>query len=47
MVAMGRLGLTNTVIDFTRTLEILWNPISPFWFLYALFFCQLASFALN
>nr|WP_295982047.1 acyltransferase [uncultured Agrobacterium sp.] len=47
MVAMGRLGLTNTVIDFTRILEIPWNPISPFWFLYALLFCQLASFALK
>ncbi|MCZ7483416.1 acyltransferase [Rhizobium rhizogenes] len=47
MIAMGRLGLTNTVIDFTRILEILWNPISPFWFLYALFFCQLASFVLT
>ena len=44
MVAMGRFGLTNTTIDFTRVLEILWNPISPFWFLYALFFCQLASY---
>lgn len=43
MVVMGRLGLTNTTIDFTRVLEILWSPISPFWFLYSLFFCQLAS----
>jgi fucose 4-O-acetylase-like acetyltransferase len=44
MVVMGHLGLTNTTIDFTRVLEILWSPISPFWFLYALFFCQLASY---
>ncbi|MDH7801988.1 MULTISPECIES: acyltransferase family protein [unclassified Rhizobium] len=44
MVAMGHFGLTNTTIDFTRVLEVLWNPISPFWFLYALFFCQLASY---
>lgn len=44
MVIMGHLGLTNTTIDFTRVLEILWSPISPFWFLYALFFCQLASY---
>lgn len=44
MVMMGHLGLTNTTIDFTRVLGILWNPISPFWFLYALFFCQLASY---
>lgn len=47
MVVMGRLGLTNTTIDFTRVLEILWSPISPFWFLYALFFCQLASYGLK
>lgn len=43
MVVMGRLGLTNTTIDLTRVVEILWSPISPFWFLYSLFFCQLAS----
>lgn len=44
MVMMGHLGLTNTTIDFTRVLGILWSPISPFWFLYALFFCQIASY---
>ena len=47
MVVMGHLGLTNTTIDFARVLEILWSPISPFWFLYALFFCQLASYGLK
>lgn len=44
MVMMGQFGLTNTTIDFTRVLEILWSPISPFWFLYSLFFCHLASY---
>lgn len=47
MVMMGRLGLTNTIIDLNRFLEILWSPISPFWFLYSLFFCHLASYSLS
>jgi len=32
----SRLGLVNDAVEPGRILTILWDPISPFWFLYAL-----------
>ncbi len=39
---------TNSEMSASRLSEILWNPISPFWFLYVLFFCySISSVAKN
>lgn len=38
---------TNSRMTASRLSEILWNPISPFWFLYALFFCYAISLLLK
>lgn len=32
----SQLNLVNTVVDASRFVQILWDPVSPFWFLYAL-----------
>jgi len=41
MIIMSRFGLTNTDLSLVRLASILWMPISPFWFLYSLFFSQI------
>jgi fucose 4-O-acetylase-like acetyltransferase len=33
-------GFTNSHSSFDRLANILWTPIAPFWFFYALFFCH-------
>ena len=38
---------TNSGMSASRLSEILWNPISPFWFLYALFFSYAIAWALK
>ena len=38
LYAVSGSGLANNDMPFSRLLEIGWNPISPYWFLYALFF---------
>ncbi len=38
---------TNKGMDVSRLSEIGWNPISPFWFLYALFFCYVITWSLK
>ncbi len=38
---------TNSGMSASRLSEILWNPISPFWFLYALFFSYSIAWALK
>jgi peptidoglycan/LPS O-acetylase OafA/YrhL len=37
----------NGPIQAQRLYDILWLPISPFWFLYALFFCNVFGFLLR
>lgn len=37
-VAFSGSGATNGTMDASRLLEIVWAPIIPYWFLYALFF---------
>lgn len=46
-VAMSGSATTNRSMEASRLLEIPWNPISPFWFLYALFFSQLIWFLIR
>lgn len=46
-IAMSGSATTNRSMEAGRLLEIAWNPISPFWFLYALFFCQLIWFVIR
>jgi fucose 4-O-acetylase-like acetyltransferase len=41
--AMANSGATNGDMPFSRIFEIAWNPISPFWFLYALFFSNVLA----
>ncbi|KAA0697684.1 hypothetical protein DTW90_20120 [Neorhizobium sp. P12A] len=36
--AVSGSGATNGAMSLSRIFEILWDPISPYWFLYALFF---------
>lgn len=44
-VALASSGATNGELGVDRLYSILWLPISPFWFLYALFFCNLVALA--
>ncbi len=46
-IAMSGSATTNRSMEPSRLLEIAWNPISPFWFLYALFFSQLIWFLIR
>jgi fucose 4-O-acetylase-like acetyltransferase len=41
--AVSGSGATNGVTSFSRLFEILWDPISPYWFLYALFFSNVLA----
>jgi fucose 4-O-acetylase-like acetyltransferase len=45
-VLVSGTGATNQGMDFERLRSILWEPISPFWFLYALFFAHIVAAAL-
>src|SRR5260221_14787377 len=45
-IALSGSGAVNQSIGKERILAILWAPLSPFWFLYALFFCNVIAFAL-
>lgn len=44
---LARSGAVNTPLDPARLLQIGWNPISPFWFLYALFLAGIFAFYLR
>lgn len=45
-VALSGSSAVNATVGADRLLEILWVPISPFWFLYALFFCNVLAYVL-
>jgi len=38
---------TNSKVQISSLYHILWNPIVPYWFLYALFFCHLGYLAIR
>jgi fucose 4-O-acetylase-like acetyltransferase len=40
-------SLTNRTWPLARFVEILWDPVSPYWFLYALFVIKIFYFAIN
>ncbi len=42
-IVLSGSGATNRGMDWERLTSILWWPISPFWFLYALFFSNLLA----
>jgi len=44
---LSRTEATNTAFSFADLAAILWAPISPFWFLYALFFATFAAYVLR
>lgn len=46
-LAMSGSATTNHALDGARLMEIAWNPIPPFWFLYALFFANLLMWMLR
>ena len=43
-IALAGSGVTNRTLPLSALFEIFWAPISPFWFLYALFFALLAAY---
>ena len=43
LYAVSGSGMANNDMRFSRLLEIGWNPISPYWFLYALFFAYVLA----
>ncbi|WP_174298512.1 acyltransferase family protein [Sphingomonas bacterium] len=45
-MALAGSGLVNSTIPVARVLAIGWSPILIFWFLYALFFCNILAFYL-
>lgn len=46
-IALSGSGATNNGMAPGRLMTIFWDPISPFWFLYALFFCFAFSWLLR
>jgi fucose 4-O-acetylase-like acetyltransferase len=42
-IILAQSGAVNNPLKPDRLIHILWEPISPFWFLYALFFCNVIS----
>ncbi len=46
-VMISGTGATNGGMTWARLGEILWSPLSPFWFLYALFFANLFAYVIR
>ncbi|WP_440980291.1 acyltransferase family protein (plasmid) [Sphingomonas pseudosanguinis] len=46
-IILSSSSVTNGGMSLSRLSQILWSPISPFWFLYALFFCYFISWFLK
>jgi fucose 4-O-acetylase-like acetyltransferase len=46
-ILLSNSSATNGSMDIGTLASIIWNPISPFWFLYALFFCQVFWFVVS